>query len=60
MEDVEQTQNCNKEHWIDALSRSTDKPRMEHCEAQNGAIIYTRAVQGHSHGVTMNPNLFSL
>ena len=48
MEDAEQTQNRNKEDWIDALSRSTDKPRMQ-C-----------AMQGHSHGVTTNPTLSSL
>ena len=60
MEDAEQTQNWNREDWIDALSRSTDKPRTEYCEDHNGTIIYIRAVQGHSYGATMNPNLFSL
>ena len=36
MEDAEQTQSWNQGDWIDALSRSTDKPRMEYCEDQNG------------------------
>ena len=42
--------SANKEKWIDALGRSTDKPRMEYCEDQNKTIIYIRAVQGHSCG----------
>ena len=50
MKDAEQTYTWNKENWTDALSRSTDKPRMEHCEDQNGTVIYNRAVQGHSLG----------
>ena len=33
---------------------------MEYCEDQHGTIICIRAVQGHGHGVAMNPNLFSL
>ena len=49
----------NKEHEIGAFSRSTDKPRMEHCEDQNGTITYIRAVQGNSHGARINPTLFS-
>ena len=28
---------------------------MVYCEDQNGTINYSRAVQGHSHGVTINP-----
>ena len=36
------------EKWIEALGRSTDKPRMEYWEDQNRTIIYHRAVQGHS------------
>ena len=47
-----------KENWIHALSRSTDKPRIKNCEAQNGTMFYIRASQGHSHGVTINPTLF--
>ena len=49
-----------EENWIDVLSRSTDKPRMEYCEDQNGTIICTRALQGRSHGVAIDPDLFSL
>ena len=45
---------------IDALGRSTDKPRMEFCKLQNATIMYIRAVHSHSHGVTINPTLFSL
>ena len=33
---------------------------MEFCEVRNEMIICIRAVQGHSHGVTINPTLFSL
>ena len=40
MEDAEQTQKWNKEDQIDALSRSTDKPRIEYCEDQNGRTVY--------------------
>ena len=43
MEDAEQTRCWNKENWIDALSRSSDKPRMESCEDQDGTIIHIRA-----------------
>ena len=32
-----------RDNWIDALSRSTDKPIMEYCEYKNGAISYNRA-----------------
>ena len=46
MEDAEQTHNCNTEDWIDVLSRSTEKPRMEYCEAnKNGTLVYFRAVK---------------
>ena len=54
------TQTWNEEDWIDELSRATDKPRMEYCEDQNGTILSIRALQGHSQGVAINPNLFSL
>ena len=60
LEDAEQTQTWNKENLIDALSRSTDKPIMEYCDDQHETIIYIRPVQGHSHGVAINPQLFSL
>ena len=53
LEDAEQTQTWNKEDWIDAHSRSTDKPRRESCEDQNGLIIYFSALQGHSHDVAI-------
>ena len=54
MPSAEQTQNWDKETWIDALDRSCDKHKMEYCEDKNGTIIYIRAAQGHSHGVTIN------
>ena len=57
---LEGAEDWNKEKSIDGLGRSSDKPRMECCEGQSGTIIYIRAVQGHSHGVTINPNMFSL
>ena len=61
MEDAEQTQNWIREDWIDAFGCSTDKPRLEYWQDQNGTIIiYTRAVQRHSNGVAINPQLFSL
>ena len=50
MPSAEQTQKWNKEKLVDALRRSTDKPRMEYCKDQDGTVIYIRAVQGHSHG----------
>ena len=52
-------EDTNKEEWFDLLSRSTDKPRREYCEDQNGTVIYIRAMQGHGHGVTINSDLFS-
>ena len=59
LKDAEHTQDRKKARWIDVLGRSTDKPRMEHCEEQSGTIRYIRALQGHSHGVAIHPNLFS-
>ena len=53
-------EDTNKEEWFDVLSRSTDKPRREYCEDQNGTVIYIRALQGHGHGFTINSDLFSL
>ena len=50
----------DKEKWIDALGRSTDKPRLAYCEDENGTLIYFRAVQGHSHGATINATLCTL
>ena len=55
MENAEQTQTWNEEDWIEGLSRSTDKPSMEHCEDQNGTIVNIGALQGFSHGVAINP-----
>ena len=46
---------------VDVLSRSTDKPRMNYCEDKMERIsTYIRALQGHSHGVAINPGLFFL
>ena len=47
MEEAGQSQTGNKEDWIHALCRSTDKPRVEYCEDQNGTIISIRALQDH-------------
>ena len=46
--DAEHTQDWNQEEWIDVLSRSTDKPRVEYCEDQKGTIMHTRSLQGHT------------
>ena len=35
-------------------------PEWSFVRGQNGTIMYIRAVQGHSHGVAINPHLFSL
>ena len=43
-----------KKSGFDAVTCSTDRPRMKYCEDQNGTIIYIRADQGHSHGSTIN------
>ena len=51
--------SVDKKQWIDALGRSTDKPRMECCEDQKGTNIDIRALQGHSHCVRVNPTLFT-
>ena len=52
--------NWDKEKWLDAPGRSADKPRVECCEDKNGTIMYTRAVQGHSHGARINTTSFFL
>ena len=36
MPSAEQTQNWDKEKWIDALGRSTERPRMEYGENHKG------------------------
>ena len=41
----EHTQDWIQEKWIDVLSRSTDKPRMEYCEDQIRTILYSNALQ---------------
>ena len=56
----ENAEDRNKAEWIGVLSRSTDKPRLEYCEAQNEAILYILAVQGHSHGRNQSKPVFSL
>ena len=60
MTSAEQTQYLDNEKGIDAPGRSTDKPRMEFCEDQNGSIIYIRAAHGHSHGARITPTLLSV
>ena len=52
-------EDTHKEELFHLVSRSTDKPSREYCEDQNGTVIYFRALQGHSHGVTINSDLFS-
>ena len=59
LEDAEQTLTGTKKIGL-TISRSTDKPRMEYFEDQHGTIIFIRALQGHSHGFAINPQLFSL
>ena len=57
---LEDAEVWNEENLIDVRSRSADKPRMESCEHQNGTKVYIRALQAHSHGVAIIPDLFSL
>ena len=57
MEDAEQTQTQNKEI---GLAHSIVPPaNTEHCEDQHGTIVYVGALQSHSQGVAINPDLFS-
>ena len=59
MPNVEQTQNWNKENWIDALSCSAD--RMEYSEDQKrNDYLHSCRKRTQSRCVTINPTLFSL
>ena len=62
MEDAKETQNRDKEKWIDALqSFHRQNPEWSVVRPKKKkTIIYIRAVQGNSHDVTMNQNLFYL
>ena len=49
MPSAEQTQNWHKAKWIDALRRSTDKPRIDYCGDQNGTLMYSTRPQPWCH-----------
>ena len=53
MPSAEQTQDWDKEKWIDAFSRSTEKPGMEYREDQNGTIGRCRRMKYEKHETTL-------
>ena len=47
----------SEKHWLRLVHQGSRKTRFENCEDSNNSLAYFRAIQGHSRGLTINPEL---
>ena len=45
------------ELWLRLIHQGSSKTTFEYCEDSNNSLAYFRAIQGHSRGITINPEL---
>ena len=47
----------SEKHWLRLVHQGSSKTRFENCEDSNNSLAYFRAIQGHSRGITIAPEL---
>ena len=47
----------SEKHWLRSIHQGSSKTRFEYCEDSNNSLAYFRAIQGHSRGKTIAPEL---
>ena len=45
--------------WLGHIHRGSNKPRFQHCVGSNNNLLYVRAIQGHSGGDLIDPELLN-
>ena len=45
--------------WLNLIHRRSDKPRFQYCLDRNENLMYIRAIQGHSGGALVDPELLN-
>ena len=60
LEDAEHTQEWNKDNRLTYSFVLPTNPERSIVSTRKGTVTCIRALQGHNHRVTINPNLFSL
>ena len=43
--------------WLQHIHRGSNKMRFEYCESSKGSLLYFRAIQGHTGGIMIAPEL---
>ena len=43
--------------WLHLIHEGSNKKRLEYCKDNNGSLCYLRAIQGHSGGIPIRPEL---
>ena len=44
-------------HWIQLIQQGSSKKRIEYCLDDNKSLCYLRAIQGHSGGIPIRPEM---
>ena len=47
----------SEKHWLQLIHQGSSKTRFEYCEDSKISLAYLRAIQGHSGGITVDPEL---
>ena len=50
-------QDFNDEVWLQKIFEGSSKKRIEYCKNKDGTLCYLRAIQGHSGGIPIEPEL---
>ena len=53
----EGARDFSDEAWLQKIFEGSTKKRIEYCEDKHGILGYFRAIQGHSGGIPMEPEL---
>ena len=51
--------NFDDDFWLHLIHDGSTKKRLEYCQDEDGNLCYFRAIQGHSAGVPISPNLMN-
>ena len=53
----EEARDFDDEYWLMLIHEGSNKMRIECCEDSHGSLCYLRAIQGHSGGIPISPEL---
>ena len=55
----EEARDFDDGYWLMLIHEGSNKMRVEYCEDNNGSLCYFRAIQGHSGGAPISPELMN-